>query len=118
MSQRQLADFKPGEILRTLEAHHVRYVVIGATAAIAAGAPILTTDLDVTPQRSPDYIERLASALCDLDAKLRTRRRSNRNVVSDRRALAEATKTPATGPRAWTAPDGLVPGGRLSVKPR
>ena len=49
-----VADFEPGLILRALEAHHVRYVVIGAIAAIAAGAPILTTDLDVTPARSDE----------------------------------------------------------------
>ncbi len=68
----QLADFEPGLILRALEAHHVRYVVIGAIAAIAAGAPILTTDLDVTPERSEKNHERLALALHDLDARLRT----------------------------------------------
>ena len=67
-----VADFEPGQILRALEAHHVRYVVIGAIAAIAAGAPILTTDLDVTPARSPENLERLALALRDLDAKLRS----------------------------------------------
>lgn len=67
-----VADFEPGEILRALEAHHVRYVVIGAIAAVAAGVPILTTDLDVTPARSPENLERLALALRDLDAKLRT----------------------------------------------
>jgi len=66
-----LADFEPGQILRALEAHHVRYVVIGAIAAVAAGAPILTTDLDVTPERSRENLERLALALADLDAKLR-----------------------------------------------
>ena len=69
----KVADFEPGQILRALEAHHVRYVVIGAIAAIAAGAPILTTDLDVTPARSRENLERLALALGDLDAKLRTR---------------------------------------------
>jgi hypothetical protein len=69
---RNLADFEPGELLRSLEAHHVRYVVIGAIAAIAAGAPILTTDLDVTPERSDVNLERLVLALRDLDAKLRT----------------------------------------------
>jgi hypothetical protein len=69
---RRLADFEPGEMLRCLEAHHVRYVVIGAIAAIAAGAPILTTDLDVTPERSDENLERLALALRDLDARLRT----------------------------------------------
>lgn len=67
-----VADFEPGLILRALEAHHVRYVVIGAIAAIAAGAPILTTDLDVTPARSDENLERLALALRDLDAKLRS----------------------------------------------
>ncbi len=67
-----VADFEPGQILRALEAHHVRYVVIGAIAAIAAGAPILTTDIDVTPSRSHENLERLALALRDLDAKLRS----------------------------------------------
>jgi hypothetical protein len=67
-----LADFEPGRILRALEAHHVRYVVIGGIAAIAAGAPILTTDLDVTPERSRENLERLALALEDLDAMLRS----------------------------------------------
>lgn len=66
-----VADFEPGLILRALEAHHVRYVVIGAIAAIAAGAPILTTDLDVTPARAEDNLDRLALALRDLDARLR-----------------------------------------------
>ena len=69
---RRIADFEPGEILRCLEAHHVRYVVIGAIAAVAAGAPVLTTDLDVTPERSNENLERLALALRDLDARLRT----------------------------------------------
>ena len=67
-----VADFEPGQILRALEAHHVDYVVIGAIAAVAAGAPILTTDLDVTPADSRDNLERLARALRDLDAKLRS----------------------------------------------
>jgi hypothetical protein len=66
-----VADFEPGRILRALEAHHVEYVVIGALAAVAAGAPILTTDLDVTPANSHENRERLTLALRDLDAKLR-----------------------------------------------
>lgn len=69
-----VANFEPGQILRALEAHHVHYVVIGAIAAVAAGAPILTTDLDVTPARSHENLERLALALRDLDAKLRSAR--------------------------------------------
>lgn len=71
MSAHNVASFEPGQILRALEAHHVRYVVIGAIAAVAAGAPILTADLDVTPDRSRDNLERLALMLTDLDARLR-----------------------------------------------
>lgn len=71
-SPRNVADFEPGQILRALEAHHIRYIVIGAIAAVAAGAPILTTDLDITPESSRANLERLALALRDLDAKLRS----------------------------------------------
>jgi hypothetical protein len=63
-----VADFEPGQILRALEAHHVRYVVIGAIAAVAAGAPILTTDLDVTPDPAAANLNRLEYALRDLGA--------------------------------------------------
>ena len=72
MSAHGVASFEPGQILRALEAHHVRYVVIGAIAAVAAGAPILTAELDVTPDRSRDNLERLALMLTDLDARLRS----------------------------------------------
>lgn len=69
-----VADFEPGLILRALEAHHVRYVVIGAIAAIAAGAPILTTDLDMTPERAEDNLERLARASRELLRRLQQER--------------------------------------------
>ena len=72
MSAHNVAAFEPGQILRALEAHHVRYVVIGAIAAVAAGAPILTADLDVTPERSRENLEQLALMLTDLDARLRS----------------------------------------------
>lgn len=58
--------------LVALDRHEVRYVVVGAVAAIAQGYPLTTHDLDVTPARDPDNIERLVGALRDLDAKLRT----------------------------------------------
>ena len=73
MSHPEVATFDPGELLRVLEANAVAYVVIGAIAAVAAGAPVLTTDLDVTPSRSPENVERLARALLDLGARLRSR---------------------------------------------
>lgn len=55
-----------------LDRHGVHYVVIGAVAAIAQGYPLTTNDLDVTPARDRENIERLLSALRDLDARLRT----------------------------------------------
>jgi hypothetical protein len=67
-----VAEFDPFEALRVLERHDVRYVVVGAIAAAAAGAPVVTRDLDITPARDADNLERLASALRELDARLRT----------------------------------------------
>jgi hypothetical protein len=67
-----LADFDPEPILRVLNEHGVQYIVIGAIAAIAQGYPLNTGDLDVTPARDPDTLTRLAGALKNLDARLRT----------------------------------------------
>jgi hypothetical protein len=66
-----LPDFDPEAMIAALNEHGVRYVVIGAIAAIAQGYPLNTGDLDVTPARAPDNLERLAAALRDLDARLR-----------------------------------------------
>jgi hypothetical protein len=67
-----IAEFDPGAALRAFESHGVRYVVIGALAAIAHGAPLMTVDLDVTPARGRENLERIALALRDIDARLRT----------------------------------------------
>jgi predicted nucleotidyltransferase len=60
-----------GEILRVLKEHEVRFIVIGAIAAIAQGYPLNTQDIDITPARDPANLERLAAALDDLGARLR-----------------------------------------------
>jgi hypothetical protein len=67
-----VTEFDPAEVLRVLERHGVAYVVVGALAAAAHGAPVVTRDLDVTPARDAANLERLAFALRDLDARLRT----------------------------------------------
>lgn len=46
--------------------------MIGGQAALARGAPLITRDLDVTPARGRENLERLAAALRELDARLRT----------------------------------------------
>lgn len=63
--------FEPTRLLEVLERHGVRFVVIGAVAAIAQGYPLPTEDLDVTPERERGNLERLAAALRDLNARLR-----------------------------------------------
>lgn len=66
-------DFDPERTIETLNAHGVRYVVIGAVAALAHGAPIAATfDVDVTPARDKDNLAWLSNALSDLDARIRS----------------------------------------------
>jgi hypothetical protein len=59
-------------LVEVLNRHGVRYVVIGAYAAIAQQAPIMATrDIDFTPDDSPDNLERLSAALKELGARIR-----------------------------------------------
>jgi hypothetical protein len=60
-------------IVAALNRHQVRYVIIGAFAAIAQQAPIpATRDIDLTPEASQENLARLSSALKELDARIRT----------------------------------------------
>src|SRR6516225_7779797 len=60
-------------IVQVLNRHGVRYVVIGAFAAIAQRAPIpATRDIDLTPEVGPDNLARLSAALAELKARIRT----------------------------------------------
>jgi hypothetical protein len=63
----------PAAIVAALNRHQVRYVIIGAFAAIAQQAPIpATRDIDFTPEASQENLARLSRALTDLGARLRT----------------------------------------------
>lgn len=64
--------FDPGEIIRTLQDHDVRFVVIGGMAALAHGSPFPTEDVDITPESSEANLDRLSGALDDLGARVRT----------------------------------------------
>jgi hypothetical protein len=59
-------------MLRTLAAHHVRFVVIGGFAAVLHGSPLLTADADITPDPEPENLRRLCAALIEMEAKIRT----------------------------------------------
>jgi hypothetical protein len=69
---REPREFDPQEILRVLETHRVRYVLIGGLAATLYGSPHVTTDVDVAPDARAGNLRRLAKALDDLDARVRT----------------------------------------------
>lgn len=66
------ATFDPTRILECLHRHHVEFVLIGGVAAVAHGSPLATFDVDITPTRSHDNLTRLARALRELGAQLRT----------------------------------------------
>jgi hypothetical protein len=60
-------------IVSVLNKHGVRYVVIGAFAAITQRAPIPPTrDIDFTPEASRGNLDRLSAALKELQARIRT----------------------------------------------
>src|SRR5258708_20737247 len=66
-------ELNPAAIVASLNRHQVRYVIIGAFAAIAQQAPIpATRDIDVTPEATRENLARLSQALTDLAARIRT----------------------------------------------
>ena len=66
------APLDPELLIRTLARHGVRYVLIGAMAARLQGFPRTTADADITPAGDADNLDRLASALRELDARVYT----------------------------------------------
>jgi hypothetical protein len=60
-------------IVDVLNRHNVRYVVIGAFAAIAQQAPIpATRDIDLTPDTTVENLNLLSAALKELGARIRS----------------------------------------------
>jgi hypothetical protein len=55
-----------------LHRHGVRYVLIGGLAAVLQGSPLPTLDADICPATEPENLERLAAALAELEARIRT----------------------------------------------
>ncbi|MGH2808983.1 MAG: hypothetical protein ACRDKT_17095 [Actinomycetota bacterium] len=61
--------FDPLEIVGTLVAHEVRFVLIGGVALGIHGSPRVTNDTDISYERSRANLERLAGALRSLGAR-------------------------------------------------
>lgn len=64
--------FDPVSICRVLSERGVKFVVLGGFATVIHGSPVPTEDIDVIPSRDMDNLERLASALQEMNAAIRT----------------------------------------------
>ncbi|MDX2019879.1 MAG: hypothetical protein SF187_06535 [Deltaproteobacteria bacterium] len=65
-----------------LLAHDVQFILVGALAAVAQGAPLTTHDVDIVHARTPANLEALMRALAALNACYRGRPTSNRLLPS------------------------------------
>jgi hypothetical protein len=70
LADAEIPDLEP--ILRALVAQDVQFILIGAMAAIARKVPVVTYDVDITPAKTPENLEKLAVVLKELGATLRT----------------------------------------------
>lgn len=97
------------EIFGCLHRHGVRYVLIGGLAAVLHGSPLPTVDVDICPASDPENLGRLASALADLAARIRTGPRINGPYPSSgscwkRSASAETDRRPDKARSSRTQP--------------
>lgn len=65
-------ELDPAAMIRVLQRHRVRFVIIGGFAALAHGSPFPTEDIDITPEASIENLTRLSAALHELGARIRT----------------------------------------------
>lgn len=64
--------FEPTRTIEVLNRHGVDYVLIGGLAATLHGSPLRTGDVDVCPAKNTENLRRLARALIELQARVRT----------------------------------------------
>jgi hypothetical protein len=74
------------DALDVLCAHHVDFIIVGGVAAVLNGAPISTFDLDIVHSRAPENVERLMTALGELQAHYRDQ--TGRHLPPDAMLLA------------------------------
>ena len=63
--------FDPRAMLGVLVEHDVDFVLIGGLAATLYGSPHVTTDVDISPDTTSPNLERLSTALTELEARIR-----------------------------------------------
>jgi len=74
------------EILQVLARHEVDFILVGGMAAIIAGAPISTFDLDIVVAKTAENMQRLLPALQEMDARYLDP--AGRHIVPDADKLA------------------------------
>jgi hypothetical protein len=55
-------------LIEVFARHEVRYIVVGGIAAVLQRVPVNTQDFDIVHDRSEDNVDRLLTALAELDA--------------------------------------------------
>jgi hypothetical protein len=60
-------------LLARLAASGTDFLLVGGLAAVAQGAPLTTSDVDIVHLRTPDNVERLLAFLATIDARYRGR---------------------------------------------
>jgi len=80
--------FQADAILAALHRHGVEYVLIGGFAAVVHGSPLLTSDVDITPQAHVENLSRLSAALIELDARVRAEGTEPLPLAHDAASLA------------------------------
>jgi hypothetical protein len=80
-----------GRLLAALGRHKVAFVLIGGLAAVYHGSPFPTEDADIAPESDHVNLVRLASALRELHARIRTEDEPDRlEFACDAQGLAAA----------------------------
>jgi len=74
-------------LLGVLLTERVEFVLVGALAAVAQGAPVTTHDVHIVHARTGENLDRLMAALATLNARYRGRD-PDRPLPPDRKALA------------------------------
>ncbi len=76
-------------LVGVLLTERVDFVLVGALAAVAQGAPVTTHDVDIVHARTAENLDRLMAVLTKLNARYRGRD-PDRPLPPDRMALATA----------------------------
>ncbi|MGI8757908.1 MAG: nucleotidyl transferase AbiEii/AbiGii toxin family protein [Acidimicrobiales bacterium] len=99
------SDFDPQRILETLDRHHVEYVIVGGFGSQIHGAHRQTYDLDLVPNSSGENSERLATALRELNARLRVAGMTDEEA-RQLPVVLDAATIQAFGSTTWTTDAG------------